>query len=131
VVILAFAGALAGASYGLIVDDVSGQVPRVLGAAMIQLPAVWVITGAAIALYGLAPRFTGVSWGLLVAFLLLGQLGQILQYPQLALDLSPFSHIPLVPAEELEALPLVLLLAVAVALVGAGLAGFRRRDVDF
>jgi ABC-2 type transport system permease protein len=131
VVILAFAGALAGASYGLIIGDVSGQIPRVLGAAMIQLPAVWVLTGAVMALYGLAPRFTSVSWGLLVAFLLLGQLGQILQLPQWALDLSPFSHIPLVPAEELEALPLVLLVAVAVVLVGAGLAGVRRRDVDF
>jgi ABC-2 type transport system permease protein len=83
------------------------------------------------ALYGLAPGFVAVSWGFLVAFLLLGQLGQILQFPQWTLDLSPFSHIPMVPAEELEAMPLVILVLIAGGLIGAGLVGFRRRDVDF
>jgi ABC-2 type transport system permease protein len=98
---------------------------------MTQLPAVWVLTGIAMALYGLAPGFVAVSWGFLVAFLLLGQLGQILQFPQWTLDLSPFSHIPMVPAEELEAMPLVILVLIAGGLIGAGLVGFRRRDVDF
>ncbi len=130
VVILGLAGALAGATYGLIIDDVAGQVPRVIGAAMVQLPAVWVLTGAAVALHGLAPRFVGLSWGVLVACLLLGQLGQILQFPQWVLDLSPFTHIPLVPAEDLKALPLVVLLAVATGLIAAGLVGFRRRDIE-
>ena len=65
IVILAIAGALAGATYGAIVGDVGGQVPRVLSAAMAQLPAVWVLTGTAMALYGLAPGSSagvGVCW---------------------------------------------------------------------
>jgi putative exporter of polyketide antibiotics len=36
----------------------------------------------------------------------------------------------LFPAESLEALPMVLLLALSAALVGAGLIGFRQRDID-
>jgi putative exporter of polyketide antibiotics len=37
----------------------------------------------------------------------------------------------MVPAEELEAMPLVILVLIAGGLIGAGLVGFRRRDVDF
>jgi ABC-2 type transport system permease protein len=81
------------------------------------------------ALYGLAPNRVGLSWGILVGCLILGQLGQILQFPQWSINLSPFSHIPSFPAEDLEALPMVILLAIAATLIGAGLIGFRRRDI--
>jgi ABC-2 type transport system permease protein len=126
---LTLGGAVAGATYGLIIGDVVGQMSRVVGLAMIQLPAVWVLTGIAMALFGIAPRLASVSWAALVVFLLLGQLGQILQFPQWSLNLSPFSHIPLTPAESLRALPLILLGLVATGLVAAGLVGFRRRDI--
>ena len=43
--ILAVAGLVAGATYGAIVGDVADQAMRVLGAAMLQLPAVWILTG--------------------------------------------------------------------------------------
>jgi ABC-2 type transport system permease protein len=129
VLILAVAGLVAGAVYGLIIGDVGGQVPRVLEAAMIQIPAVWVVVGISVALFGLAPRFNDAIWGVLVAFFLLGQLGRILQFPQWALDLSPFSHIPALPADDLTLMPLVVLTAIALALLVIGLVGFQRRDV--
>jgi ABC-2 type transport system permease protein len=129
VLILAVAGLVAGAVYGVIINDVGGQVPRVLEAAMIQIPAVWVVVGISVALFGLAPRFNDAIWGVLVAFFLLGQLGRILQFPQWALDLSPFSHVPALPAEDLTIMPLVVLSAIALALFVIGLAGFQRRDV--
>lgn len=131
VVILAVAGVVAGATYGSIIGDVTGQVPRVLGAAMSQLPAVWVITGVTMALYGLLPRLSSLAWGVLGACILFGQLGQILQFPQWLLDLSPFSHIPVVPSEDFTALPLIVLGAIALVLVMAGLAGFGRRDIPY
>ncbi|MGH8953085.1 MAG: ABC transporter permease [Acidimicrobiia bacterium] len=129
VLILAVAGLAAGATYGAIVGDVPGQVPGVLGAAMVQLPAVWVVTGTAMALYGVAPSHVGLSWGLLIGSLVLGQLGQVLQFPQWSLNLSPFSHIPLFPAEDIEVAPMAWLLIIAVALIAAGLSGFRHRDI--
>jgi ABC-2 type transport system permease protein len=82
------------------------------------------------ALYGLAPRYVGLSWGVLVACLILGLLGQILQFPQWSLNLSPFSHIPLFPAEDIEALPMVILLVIGGLLISGGLLGFRRRDIE-
>jgi ABC-2 type transport system permease protein len=129
VVMLAVSGAMAGATYGAIVGDVGAQVPRVLEAAVAQLPAVWVLTGTAMALYGLAPRHVGFSWGVLVACVLLGQFGQILQLPQWSLNLSPFTHIPVVPSENVDILPFAILIVVAGGLIAAGLVGFRRRDM--
>jgi ABC-2 type transport system permease protein len=129
VLILASAGALAGATYGAIVGDVAGEAPRVLVAALAQVPAVWVLTGIAMALYGLAPHLSSLSWGALALFLILGQLGQILQFPQWSLDLSPFTHIPLIPAETFTATPFLALLGVVATLILAGIWGFRRRDI--
>ncbi|MCI0543245.1 MAG: ABC transporter permease [Actinobacteria bacterium] len=128
-VMLLLAGVVSGVVFGLVTDDVATQATRVLGAAVIQLPAVWVMTGVALALFGVAPALVGVSWGLLVAFLLIAQLGEILQFPQWVMNLSPFTHIPLIPVEDLEILPLALLLALALILVATGLVGVRSRDI--
>jgi ABC-2 type transport system permease protein len=122
-------GLSAGLSYGSASGDVGAQLPRMLASALVPLPAVWLTVGIAVALFGLVPRFSGAAWGAVVLFLLLGQLGAILQLNQWVLDLSPFSHIPSLPGGEFTATPLVWLLAIAAALIGAGLAAFRRRDL--
>jgi ABC-2 type transport system permease protein len=126
---LAACGLVAGLVYGISVNDVAGQVPRVLGAAMVQLPAVWVLGALAVGLFGLLPRLTLVAWAALAVCVLLGQLGSIVELSQWALDVSPFTHIPKVPGGTVAAAPLLWLLGVAVALAAAGFAGFRRRDV--
>ena len=129
VVMLTLAGAVSGATYGAIIGDVAGQARQVIGAALIQLPAVWVVVGVAMALFGVLPRLTSLSWGVLVASLLLGQLGQILQFPQWSLNLSPFSHIPRLPSADVNVVPLLVLTAIALFLTAAGMRGFQRRDV--
>ena len=98
---------------------------------MAHVPAVWVVTGVTITLYGLVPRLSSLAWGVLGVCLVFGQLGQILQLPQWMLDLSPFSHIPVVPAEDFTAVPLIVLAAIALGFVVAGLTGFGRRDVPY
>ena len=45
------------------------------------------------------------------------------------MDLSPFSHTPRLPGATFSATPLLWLLAVAAALLLAGLAGAHRRDL--
>jgi hypothetical protein len=45
------------------------------------------------------------------------------------MDVSPFTHVPRLPAGAVSATPLLWLTAVALALTAAGLAGFRRRDL--
>jgi len=55
--------------------------------------------------------------------------GPLLDVPGWVLDISPYEHVPAVPAATVAAGPLLALAAVAAALTAAGLAGFRRRDV--
>lgn len=126
---LAVAGALAGLIYGAATGDPGGEAARVTTAALLQVPAVWVIGAAAMALYGAIPRLTSVSWAVLVVFLLLGQLGPILRLPQWAMNISPFAHVPRFPVESLDPVPLVGLLAVTAGLLFVGIGRFRTRDI--
>jgi ABC-2 type transport system permease protein len=45
------------------------------------------------------------------------------------MNLSPFGHVPLLPAVGMRWTPVLVLGVVAAALVAAGLAGFRRRNL--
>ncbi len=120
-------GLATGLVHGLNAHDMA-ELPRILAAALVQIPAVWVLVGAALALYGLAPRLTGVAWGLFAAVVLVGEVGTLLKLPPWALDLSPFTHVPKLPGGAFAPLPTLALLGLAAVLVAAGLWGFRRRD---
>ncbi len=122
-------GLSAGLAHGLRTGDVAGQLPRVLAGALVQVPAALVVGAVATTLFGLLPRFVTVSWGVLAAFLLLGQFGDLLGLNQRVMDLSPFTHTPKLPGGTLSATPVVVLLAVAVLLAGVGMLRFRRRDL--
>ncbi|MFI7016810.1 ABC transporter permease [Streptomyces sp. NPDC050164] len=101
----------------------------ILGACLVQLPAVWVIGGVAVLLHGVLPRGAMAAWVAAGAVLLIGWVGPALDVPQAVLDLSPFGHLPKLPGGSMEWGPVVVLTALAVVLVAAGLAGLRRRDM--
>ncbi|QOC91664.1 ABC transporter permease [Micromonospora craniellae] len=123
------AGLTTGLGYGLAAGDAIGWTIELGGAALLRLPALLVLVGVVTALFGAVPRWSvALSWTVLIAFLLLGQLGAVLELPQAALNLSPFTHVPSVPAADLTVLPLVVLTAVAAVLLAVGLGAFRRRD---
>ncbi|USX55765.1 ABC transporter permease [Lentzea sp. HUAS12] len=126
-VVLASAGLGLGLVYGLQVDDVGTVLPEMLGAALVQLPAAWVVAGVALLLFGAFPQFTGVSWAVVSVSLVLTLLGPALRLDQWVIDLSPFTHVPKYP--DITFGPLAWLTGVAVVLLVAGFAGFRRRDL--
>ncbi|MEU3843210.1 ABC transporter permease [Streptomyces sp. NPDC028635] len=101
----------------------------ILGACLVQVPAVWVIGGTAVLLYGWAPRLAPAAWGVAGAVLLLGWVGPALDAPEAVLDLSPFGHLPKLPGGEMAWEPVAVLLGLAAVLVAAGLTGVRRRDL--
>lgn len=105
------------------------QVGPILGACLVQVAAVWVIGGLAVALYGLLPRLAPAAWGVAGAVLLIGWVGPALDAPQAVLDVSPFGHLPKLPGGEMSWGPVLVLVGIAVALVAAGLAGLRQRDL--
>ncbi len=107
----------------------SGMVGTLVGAALAYLPTLWLTAGVAVLLVGLAPRAAQLAWIVPLYGFLVGYLGQILQFPDWLNNLSPFGHIPQLPAKELTVTPLLMLTGIAAALVFAGLAAFRRREI--
>ncbi|CAN5799306.1 exporter of polyketide antibiotics [soil metagenome] len=119
----------AGLVHGGKTGDIGGPLLKLLGAGLVQVPAVLVLAGLTVLLLGLAPRWVTAAWGAVAASLVIEQLGQILRLKGWVSGLSPYSHLPQMPGSELRILPLVVLSGVAAFLVAAGLTGFRRRDI--
>ncbi|MFC4555012.1 ABC transporter permease [Georgenia faecalis] len=124
--------AVIGAGAGLGVWTGTGEarwVGDLTAAALVYLPAVALIGSVALALYGVAPRVAGLVWLLVVGVVLALFLGEMLALPAWVMDLSPLTHTPRLPGGELDAWPLAVMGAGALALTAVGVAGFRRRDV--
>ncbi|MFB7558157.1 ABC transporter permease [Streptomyces brevispora] len=105
------------------------ELPAVLGASLIQLPAIWLLGGVTVLLYGALPKAAAAAWGLVGLCLALGWIGPALNLPQPVMNLSPFTHLPKLPGAGMEWGPVALLTVLAVALVAGGLSSLRRRDV--
>lgn len=128
-VILAFGGLALGLSYGISAGDLGGRLGSVLVAALAQIPAVWTLTGLAVLTFGLLPKASTAVWALVGGALAIGWIGPSLKFPQWAMDLSPYTHLPKLPGAEATAAPFVWLLALSALFAVAGLIGFRRRDI--
>ncbi|WP_155058206.1 ABC transporter permease [Streptomyces blattellae] len=101
----------------------------ILGACLIQVPAIWALGGLAVLLYGLSPQAAPAAWGAAGLILFLGWIGPALDLPQAVLDISPFGHLPKLPGGEMAWGPVGVLAGIAGVLVAGGLAGVRRRDM--
>lgn len=123
-------GLLGGIVAALVTGQGAARVGGFLAAAGVQLPAVLVLGAVAVAASGWLPRAAAaLSWGVVAGSLVIGQFGGLFDLPQAVLNLSPFTHLPALPAEELRVLPLVVLLVVAGVIGALGLVGWRRRDL--
>lgn len=130
VLILAATGLGAGLGYALRSGGSGGEVARLVGAGLAQLPAALVVAGVAAALFGLAPRASVAGgWTALGVAVLMLFLGATLRLPHWVLDISPFTHLPKLPGGTVSAAPLAWLSVIALALAAAGMIGLRRRDI--
>jgi ABC-2 type transport system permease protein len=128
VVVLGAAGLGAGLADAINSND-AGQLPRLVAAALVAVPAVWVLIGIAVALFGLVPRAVAVAWGALGVSATVSFLGPLLDLPDWVIDVSPYEHVPQLPAADFTAGPLLWLCAITAALAAIGMVAFRRRDV--
>lgn len=133
-ILLAVAGVAAGLGYGLRTGSAGPEVARLLGAGLAQLPASLAVAGAAVVLFGLAPRASVAgAWTVVGVLVLIALFGQVLRLSQPILDVSPFTHVPKLPGAAVTVhttgAPLLWLSLVVVALVATGLAGLHRRDI--
>jgi len=128
-VLLVLGGGVLGAVYGSLTGDAS-QTARMAGAALAYWPAVMVLVGVAVALFGWLPRVAiPVTWGVMAAMWFATMLGEVFGLPAWVVDALPFSAVPYVPFEDMSWAPLVVMVLVAGALVWSGIDRFARRDV--
>jgi ABC-2 type transport system permease protein len=121
-----------GVAAGSVLGDLSAELRALIGAGLVQLPAILLIAGVVIALTALLPRAAAaLSWAVFLVTILLGPMfgAATLQLPAWAQDLSPFTHTPKLPAAELAAAPVFGLIAISAALLAGGLATFRHRNL--
>lgn len=96
---------------------------------VVHTPAIWVLLGLAVALYGLVPRLTGLTWVVFVYGTVLSMFGDMLDLDDAVLDTSVFRHVGQHPAEDISWAAVGLLTLIAAILVAVGAACFRRRDL--
>jgi ABC-2 type transport system permease protein len=129
--LLFFAGLATGLFADLASDGGWSRTPALVEATLAHVPAVLVLGGLAVAAFGLVPRWAAaIAWLAYAVALVTGPLiGQLLDLPQWARNISPFTHSPNLPAADADVVPVVALLLIAVLLTVAGFLGFRRRDI--
>jgi ABC-2 type transport system permease protein len=97
--------------------------------ALVEIPAVWVLIGLALALVGATPRVRLAAWLAIVATFVLTILGPTFRLRDWALGISPLYHVPNITTPTPDYTGLAVVAVIAVAFLVVGFVGFRRRDV--
>jgi ABC-2 type transport system permease protein len=127
--LLLVAGFATGTGVAVSVGDGS-YIWDVTVAHLAHAPGVLILLGIAALLFGLLPRAIGVTWVVLGSSLFVGLFGTIMDIPQWARNLSPMDHTGQPPLDDISWPAAMILLLIAAGLAAAGLAGFRRRDLE-
>lgn len=130
IVAVALVAVLHGAgAFGLWTQEttVSEDYTTLAWASWSQLAAAWVTLGFATAVVGLRPQATTATWLIVGVAGTVALVGEIFQFPQWAIDLSPFSH-TMVNAES-DVLPIVVMVLLGAGFTAVGLVGAARREV--
>jgi ABC-2 type transport system permease protein len=106
------------------------SLPKLLEAGANCLPVALLFLGVAALAYALVPRASGaIGYALVTVTFLWDLIGSLLGAPHWLVELTPFEHVGLVPAQPLRAGAAAIMLAVGLLAALAALAVFRRRDL--
>lgn len=115
------------AATGVMDDPISFTI--MFNAAMVYLPAIWIMIGVAVLLIGLFPRMTSLIWLYLGYSFLVVYLGGLLQFPEWMGKISPFGHVPQFPVEDMDFTKVFTLTCIAIVLTLSGFIGYKKRDI--
>jgi ABC-2 type transport system permease protein len=120
--LLAWVGAASG--------GVDISLAKLLEAGANCLPAALLFLGIAALAYALAPRASsGLAYGLVTVAFLWELVGSLLGVPKWLVELTPFEHVGLVPAQAFRAGAAAIMLGIGLLAALTALAAFRRRDL--
>lgn len=100
-----------------------------VGGAVSYVPAMVLLIGLAVLLHGAIPRLAPLVWLVFAFALLQSYLGELLDLPEWMAGLSPYQHLPLLPAESFQVVPAAVLTGLGVLGVVLGVVALRRRDL--
>ncbi|TFB49898.1 ABC transporter permease [Cryobacterium tagatosivorans] len=125
------AAATAGAAVGLTRSAGTGdRVASAVDSGLAQLPAAVLILAIAALLFAVVPRLAiGLSWGVLLVSVFIGQFGELFGMPDWLRTLSPFTHTPAIGTADVDWTGAWWMLALALLLAALALAAIRRRDL--
>ena len=104
--------------------------PRALEAGANCLPVAALFLGLAALAYAVTPRASAaISYGIVTVTFLWQAVGALLGAPAWLVDLTPFAHVGLVPAQPFRAADAAVMAGLGLAAALAALAAFRRRDL--
>ncbi|SER57142.1 ABC-2 type transport system permease protein [Gracilibacillus ureilyticus] len=101
---------------------------NLLQAGMAYLPAMLLLIGVALFLFGWLPRITSLVWFYLIFSFIVVYIGGLLNLPDWIVNISSFAHIPQLPVEEWNNGRLAILLTVDIIIISIGMIGYRKRD---
>jgi ABC-2 type transport system permease protein len=108
----------------------SVSLPKLIAAGANCLPVGLLFLGAAALAYAVAPRASaGIAFGLVALAFLWDLVGSLLGAPRWLIELTPFDHVGLVPAEPFRAGAAAAMLAIGALASAAAIAFFERRDL--
>jgi ABC-2 type transport system permease protein len=106
------------------------SLPRLLEAGFNCLPAGILFLGIAALAYALAPRASaGIAYGLAIVAFLWQLFGSLLGAPRWLIDLTPFRHVGLVPAQAFRPGAALVMVAIGALAAAAAIVAFERRDL--
>jgi ABC-2 type transport system permease protein len=90
------------------------------GSAIVYLPAMWVVIGLAVLIVGALPKAAGFVWFYVVYCFVVVYLSVLLNFPEWMNKLSVFEHIPQIPVENMQFMPIITLtlLSIVLAIIG-------------
>ena len=114
---------------GSAVMDDAIEFGTLYSAAMVYLPAMWIMIAIAILVIGVAPKLTGLTWLYLLYSFIVVYLGGLLQFPEWMANLSPFGHVPQIPVEDMDFIKVIVLAMIAIVVTILGFIAYNKRDI--
>lgn len=98
-------------------------------AALLYVPAIWLMIGVSTFLIGITPRFAWLNYIFLCYNFVIVYLGDMLDFPDILGDLTPFGNVVSYPLEEITWGASILMTVLFILLSAAGFIGYRKRDL--
>jgi ABC-2 type transport system permease protein len=123
-------GLVGGFTYSLVIGYFGIEFWQILIMGLSKIPAVWILIGVFSLLYGYAPKFSSLSWGVwgLFSILEVAWEGRVIGWDIMKLSPFSFAHYT-IQIKNLSILSLIVILLISLALIALGMFGYRRRDI--